>query len=66
MKTIEDLRESLFETLEKVKKSEIDLDTAKLVCEISSVIIDTAKVEIELVRTIGAISGSGFIKLANS
>ena len=66
MKTIEDLRESLFDTLDKVKNSEINNDTATIICDISKVIIDSARAEIELVRTIGAIQGSGFIKIENN
>lgn len=66
MKTIEDLRESLFDTLDKVKNSEMNTETASVICEIAKVVIDSARAEIELVRTVGAISGSGFIKIENT
>jgi hypothetical protein len=66
MKTIENLRESLFDTLDGVKNGTIDVDRSKAVCEIANCIIDTARTEIELVKTIGAMNGSGFIKLLDN
>lgn len=66
MRTIENLRESLFDTLDGVKNGTIDADRSSAICEIAKCIIDTARTEIELVKTIGAMNGSGFIKLLDS
>lgn len=59
---IEDLRNHLFETLEALKDPDkpMDLDRAKAVAEVSKVIIESAKVEVECLRVTGAASGSGF------
>ena len=62
---IEDLRAELFDTLKKVKEGSLDLDKAKMVCDIGSVIIETARAETEFVKTINAVAGSGFIPIDN-
>ena len=49
-KTIEDLRETLFATLEAVKSGGMDLERAKAVNEIGKTIIDSAKVEVDYLR----------------
>lgn len=60
---IEDLRNHLFETLEALRDPEkpMDLDRAKAVSEVSKVIIESAKVEVDFLRVTGAMAGSGFI-----
>jgi len=60
---IEDLRNHLFETLEALKDKEapMDIDRAKAVAEVSKVIIDSAKVEVDFCRVTGATSASGFL-----
>lgn len=45
MKTIEDLRAALFETLQAVKGGQLEIDRAKAVGDLAQTIINTAKVE---------------------
>lgn len=52
-KTIGDLRETLFATLEGVKNGTIDLDKARAVNELGKTITDTAKVEVDYLRVNG-------------
>lgn len=48
--TITDLRRRLFETIDGVRNNTIDLDKAKTISQLSQVIVDTAKVEVEFLR----------------
>lgn len=59
---IEDLRNHLFETLEALKDKDnpMDLDRAKAVAEVSKVIVETAKVEVDFLRVAGG-RGTGFV-----
>lgn len=57
-KTISDLREALFDTLQKVKDGTIDLDKARAVNDLGKTLIDSAKVEIDYLRTTGGIESS--------
>ncbi len=59
-KTITDLREVLFDTLQKLKDRQIDLETARGVNELSKTLIDSAKVEVEYLRAVDG-SSSPFI-----
>lgn len=52
-KNISDLREHLFDALQKVKDGSMPIDTAKAVNEISKTIIDSARVEVEFLETTG-------------
>lgn len=52
-KTIEDLRETLFSTLQAVKDGTLDLDKARAVNEIGKTLIDSARVEVDYLRTAG-------------
>ncbi|MEX8520038.1 MAG: hypothetical protein AB3X44_16130 [Leptothrix sp. (in: b-proteobacteria)] len=61
-KKISDLRDILFAALDQVKDGSMDLDKAKTVNEISKTIIDTAKVEVDYMRTVGGGKGK-FIEL---
>jgi len=61
MKTIEDLRASLFETLQAVKGGQLEIDRAKAVGDLAQTIINTAKVEADYARATGADVRSGFI-----
>ena len=60
-KKIVDLREALFDTLEKVKDGSMPLDRAAQICDISKQIIDSANAETNFIKTINATEGSGFI-----
>lgn len=42
----------------------MDLDRARAVADVAKVIIDSAKVEVEMVKATGLASGSGFMPLA--
>lgn len=52
---IEDLRNHLFETIEKLGDDEkpMDLARAKAVAEVAQVIINSAKLEIDLIHALG-------------
>lgn len=52
-KNIDDLRATLFATLEAVKSGSMDLDKARAVNEIGKTIIETAKVEVDYLRVTG-------------
>lgn len=51
-----DLRDHLFEALEALKDSDkpMDLDRARAICQVSQTIINSAKVEVDLLNAIGA------------
>lgn len=52
-KSIEDLREALFATLQGVKDGSIDIDRARTVNELGKTLCETAKVEVEYLRANG-------------
>ena len=58
---IEDLRNHLFETLEALKDPDkpMDLDRAAAVADVSRVIIESAKVEVDLLKVTGAAAPAG-------
>jgi hypothetical protein len=58
---IEDLRTILFDTLRGVKNGTIDTEKAKTISEISQVIVNTAKVEVDHAKVTGS-KGSGFLE----
>ncbi len=59
---ITDLRNHLFATLEDLRDDEknFNVDRAKAIAEISKVIIDSAKVEVQFLEKIGG-QGTGFL-----
>lgn len=60
--SIEDLRNHLFETIEAIKNDEMDLDKARAITEVSQVLVNSAKVEVDFLKTVGGLGfGSGFI-----
>lgn len=59
-KNINDLRDSMFETLQLLKDKKITVEEAKAMSEIGQTIINSAKVEIDFVKATGS-TGSGFI-----
>ena len=61
-KTIQDLREKLFETLDAVKSGAMSIDQAKMISEISQTIINTAKVEVSYIQVAGGSSESAFLE----
>lgn len=60
---ITDLRDHLFEVLERLKDGEIDIETAQTMAEVSQVIINSAKIEVDFMKATGSNTDSGFIKL---
>ncbi len=53
--TLKDLRDHLFATLEDLRDRDSGMDPARAraICDVSGRIIDSAKVEVEMVRAIG-------------
>jgi len=49
-KTIDDLRERLFAAIDGVKDGTISLEQAKTISELSQVVVNTAKVEVDYLR----------------
>ena len=62
---INDLRDHLFETLERLKDGDIDIATAKAMADVGQVIINSAKLEVDFIRATGSTKDSGFIKLGD-
>lgn len=62
-KNIDDLRELLFATIEGVKAGTLDVERAKMVGELSQVMVNSAKVEVEYAKATGQ-RGSGFLEKA--
>lgn len=61
MKNINDLREELFDTIQKVKDGKIKPEDAKIISELSQVIINSAKAENDYLKITNG-TGSGFIE----
>ena len=59
---IEDLRDHLFEIIEMLKENDMELDKAKAIADISQVIVNSAKVEVDFIKVVHG-NGSGFIPL---
>lgn len=59
---IEDLRNHLFETIEKLQDDEnpMDLARAQTIANVASVIVESAKVEVQFMKVTDSL-GSGFI-----
>ena len=60
---INDVRDHLFEVLERLKDGDIDIETAKTMADVSQVIINSAKIEIDFIKATGSTKDSGFIRL---
>ncbi len=60
-----DLRNHLFEALEALKDEDkpMALDRARAISEVAQTIINSAKVEVDLVRAAGASHGSEFFQI---
>lgn len=57
---LDTLRAALFETLQAVKAGTLDLDKARAVNELGRTLIESAKVEVDYLKTTGE-GGSSFI-----
>lgn len=60
-KNIDDLRDLLFETIEGVKSGKLDVERAKMIGELSQVMVNSAKVEVQYAQATGS-KGSGFLE----
>jgi hypothetical protein len=60
-KNISDLRELLFAAIEGVKGGTLDIERAKVIGDLSQVMVNTAKVEVEYAKATGS-KGSGFLE----
>lgn len=67
MSTITDMRTHLMETLAALRDREnpMDVDRARAVAQVASVLVDSAKVEIEYIKATGAEADSTFIAPLN-
>lgn len=61
-KTISDLRNALFETIEAVKSGKMEIERAKTISDLAQVIVNTAKVEVEFAKATDA-TGSDFLEM---
>lgn len=61
MRTIEDLRTVLFDTINQVKSGAMDIKKAKVISDLSQVMVNSAKVEVDHARVTGS-KGSGFLE----
>lgn len=57
------LREKLFDTMDGLQSKSVTVAEAKAICEVAQVIINTAKVEIDFIKAIGAKKGGDFIQI---
>lgn len=67
---IQDLRNMLFEQMERLMDDDADLEIetqrAEAVAQIANVLVQSAKVEVDFLRMVGAEgSGTGFIPMDN-
>lgn len=60
---IVDLRNHLFATLEALQDQDqpMPVDRAKAIADVAQVLVNSAKVEVDLLRVTGGDAGSGFI-----
>lgn len=61
MKTVDDLREHLFATLQGLKDGSIDIDRAKAISDVAQTIINSAKVEVEAARLVEGTAAPKFL-----
>lgn len=68
MSTITDMREHLMQTLAALRDREnpMDVDRARAVAQVASVLVDSAKVEVDYIKATGAEGDSLFISPLNS
>lgn len=61
--TIDTLRTHLFETLTALRDKDhpMELDRAKAVADLGRVLVESAKVEVEFLKTTGALRSTGFL-----
>ncbi|SDU82479.1 hypothetical protein [Pseudomonas sihuiensis] len=64
---IEDLRNHLFETIEGLldKDEPLDIERAKAIALVGTVIVESAKVEVKALEHLGGVAGSGFLQIGH-
>lgn len=60
-KKIEDLRETLFDTIEQIKSGKMDVEKAKAITHIAQVIVNSAKAEVDFLKNVSQQGNTGFI-----
>jgi hypothetical protein len=60
-KKIQDLRETLFDTIEGIKNGKIDVEKAKAITNIAQVLVNSAKVEVDFLKNVNQQGNTGFI-----
>ena len=68
MNDINELREHLFATLRGLRDKEnpMEIDRARAVSQVAATLVDSARVEVEMLRVTGEQVGTGFIPLPDS
>lgn len=61
MKTMDDLRSVIFDTINDVRKSKIDAATARAISDLAQNVINSAKAEADYARATGQVVRSGLI-----
>ena len=61
MKTMDDLRSVILDTIDDVRKGKLDAATAKAISELSQNVINSAKAEADYARATGQVVRSGLI-----
>ena len=61
MKTMDDLRSVIFDTIDDVRKGKLDAATAKAISDLSQNVINSAKAEADYARATGQVVRSGLI-----
>lgn len=64
MRDINYLRESLLNTMDKLMEGKIDIDRAKAICDIGQVLVNSAKVEVDMMKATNG-QGTGFMRNIN-
>jgi sortase (surface protein transpeptidase) len=58
---LSDLRNHLFETIEKLKDGDMEVTKAKTIADVAQVIINSAKVEVDYLKATDQVQGTGFL-----
>ncbi|NIF51439.1 hypothetical protein [Burkholderia sp. Ax-1724] len=68
MSTITDMREHLMQTLASLRDRDnpMDVERARAVAQVASVLVDSAKVEVDYIKATGATGNSLFISPLNA
>ena len=64
MRDINYLRESLLNTMDLLVDGKIDIDRAKAICDIGQVLVNSAKVEVDMMKATEG-QGTGFMRNIN-